>query len=357
MQGMNYLEVSRRALVENARAVCDYVKVPVIGVVKCDGYGVTVVEAARAWQQGGASMFAVSTPEEAVQLRHAGFREDILLLCPVCDRETAAELADENIILTVTGLSIARLYATLDTPVRCHVAVDTGMGRFGVHWRDITQLEQIYGTENLLFEGLFSHFSKSFEDTFQTTCTQLNRFLHVAGELEKRGFPVGMRHIANSCAALRFPETRLDAVRIGSALVGLLGAQVPVTLQPAARFYAQVIERKCLHPGDTTGYGAYCRIHRDTEVAVVCVGSRDGFGCTAVPDRLRLRDLLSWLRHTLMDYYRRPGVYYGGRRLGLVGRIGSQFTLFEVTGVELPVGDYVQVDVPQLHHHQSIVFR
>ena len=44
-----YLEISRADLAHNARAVCDYVNVPVIGVVKCDGYGVSGPEAAAAW--------------------------------------------------------------------------------------------------------------------------------------------------------------------------------------------------------------------------------------------------------------------------------------------------------------------
>ncbi len=43
-----YLEINRHDLRENARRVTEAVDCPVIGVVKCDGYGVSAVEAAAA---------------------------------------------------------------------------------------------------------------------------------------------------------------------------------------------------------------------------------------------------------------------------------------------------------------------
>ena len=61
-----YLEISRADLAHNAQAVCSYVNVPVIGVVKCDGYGVSGPEAAAAWVSAGVTTLAVSDPAEAL---------------------------------------------------------------------------------------------------------------------------------------------------------------------------------------------------------------------------------------------------------------------------------------------------
>lgn len=57
---------------------------------------------------------------------------------------------------------------------------------------------------------------------------QLDRFPGVTEELKAAGYPVGLRHIANSCAALRFLKTRLDAVRVGNqyALIDAAGADI-----------------------------------------------------------------------------------------------------------------------------------
>ena len=106
----NFLEVRRDILRQNAQTVVDAVKVPVIAVLKFDGCFIGIEEAAKAWQSAGVTMFAVSESWEALQLRQAGFAEDILLLAPVADEKTAKELAEQNIILTVTSLDNARFY-------------------------------------------------------------------------------------------------------------------------------------------------------------------------------------------------------------------------------------------------------
>ena len=106
----NYMQISRQVLEQNAKTVVDYVKVPVIGVVKYDGCGVGIEEAARAWQKAGVGMFAVSESREAFALRQAGFAEDILLMAPVADAEELEELLARNIILTISDLENARFY-------------------------------------------------------------------------------------------------------------------------------------------------------------------------------------------------------------------------------------------------------
>ena len=103
----NYLEISRSALRRNAAAVREAVQVPIIGIIKCNGYGVTIYEAAAAWQAAGINMFGVSRPEEALELRRFGFREDILLLCPVADAQTLTEMLENNVILTVSSFNNA----------------------------------------------------------------------------------------------------------------------------------------------------------------------------------------------------------------------------------------------------------
>lgn len=355
----NYLEISTQALARNARTVVDHVGVPVIGVVKFDGYGVTLPVAARAWQEAGVTMFAVSESWEALALREAGFAEDILLLAPVADAGMLGKLLANHIILTVTDLENARFYSEKrgDSTVRVHVKVDTGMGRFGVRWTDTVQLKAIYQVEGLQFEGIFSHFAKSFEKQYKLTKLQLERFLGTVRAVTEAGFQVGLRHIANSCAALRFPETRLDAVRVGSALVGALIAPVPVMLEPVHTFKAQVVTRKELQKGDTMGYASVCKAKRPMTAIVVAIGQDHGFGMTGAPDPFPLLDFAVYLYHLLQRYLRPPCVTVGDKKLKLIGRAGSQYTLFDATGVEVQPGEYVTARVPLLHCGSRREFR
>lgn len=351
-----YLEISRADLAFNAKTVAGYVGVPVIGVVKCDGYGVSSVEAARAWISAGVTMLAVSDPGEALVLRQAGFTQDILVLAPVAEPALLEALLDAGIILTVSGSDCARRYARYGEgrPVRVHVAVDTGMGRFGTRWTDTAELLAVYRTEGLTFEGIFSHFSASFESGREKTMTQLNRFLSSISTLEKEGVTVGIRHIANSCAALRFPETRLDAVRSGSALVGRLLASIPVQLKRVGVFKANVVDRRTLRAGDTTGYGSICTVKRDTEVAVVSIGRYNGYGLVKRPERLRPFDLLRAVKQAVSLSRTPPTVNYQGKALSVIGRVGTQYTLVETGGTDIAPGSVVTTDAdvffPHTHH-------
>ncbi len=349
----NYMEISIQALRDNAQTVVQTVGVPVIGVVKFDGYGVSLEEAAKAWQSAGATMFAVSESWEALSLRQAGFTEDILLLAPVADPQMLAELLEKEIMLTVSDAENAKFYLMNKgtQPLRVHVKVDTGMGRFGVRWTDNRQLQEIYALEGLQIQGIFSHFAKSFEKEYKLTKLQLDRFLHAVQAVEKAGFAPGMRHIANSCAALCFPETRLDAVRAGSALVGALIAPVPVKLKPVHTCKAQVVSLKELQKGDTMGYAARCTVKRNTTAAVVAIGQSHGFGLMGKPDPYPLLDLIVYLRDLLTGYKKQPVAKKGIQRLPLIGRVGSQYTLFDATGTDVKPGDYVDVPVPLLRYN------
>ena len=346
-----YLEISRDDLRSNAKAVVDHVDVPVIGVVKCDGYGVSSAEAAAAWVSAGVATLAVSDPAEAFALRDAGFTEqDILLLAPVADPELLNALVDANIILTVSGPACARFYTDGrgGRAVRAHVAVDTGMGRFGTRWTDIDELLEVYHIEGISFEGIFSHFSVAFESGSTNTMRQLERFRSTLSALESQGINVGTRHIANSCAALRFPETWLDAVRVGSALVGRLPVSVPVELKKVGQFKAFVVDRRTLKKGDTTGYASICSMKEDTEVAVVAIGRHNGFGLVKSPERLRPLDMLRAVKQAIGQCRRPSVVRYDGKALKVIGRIGTQYTLVETGGTDIAPGSVVTADVDML---------
>lgn len=354
----SYLEVSLGALRENAKAIVEYVQVPVIGVVKCDGYGMSLEAAARAWVEAGAFMLGVSTPREALHLRRTGFDQPMLLMAPVADEGLFTQLLELDVVFTLSSPENAQNYLRWSEgkPVRVHVAVDTGMGRFGIPWENTQALKELYAQKGFSFEGIFSHFAKAFEGAYTITKTQLERFLQVTEALRAAGCPIGIRHIANSNAALRFPQTRLDAVRVGSALTGRLFPKPPIPLRPAARYLAQVVECKTLQKGDTTGYAAVCRVQKTTRAAIVAVGSENGYGYVGGPDNYLLRDMVYYFRELFRLSRKLPGVTYQGKRLPLVGRVGNQYTLFDASGTDIHPGDYVEAQVPAVIPRTNLVF-
>ena len=347
--GLNYILVDTRCLYENARACILKVDVPVIAVVKMDGYGVGIEVAAKAWKDAGATMFAVSECWEAEALRKAGYTEDILLMAPVGDKVTLEKMLENNIILTASNWENATFYKKYrgQHTVRVHVKVDAGMGRFGFRWND-PQVADVYGMEGLQVEGIYSHFTKSFEKKYDLTGKQLARFLLAVKAVEDAGYQPGMRHMANSCAALRFPQTRLDAVRIGSGLVGALLAPVDMWLQSVHSFIATVVDIKELKKGDTLGYTSVCRVKKDTRAAVVAVGFSHGYGMIGAPDPYPIRDFASYLYHLWQRWRNPPGARWRGQAMKLIGRVGSQYTLFDIGQMDVKPGDKVVLKVNML---------
>ena len=344
-----YLEISRADLAHNARAVCDYVNVPVIGVVKCDGYGVSGPEAAAAWVSAGVTTLAVSDPAEALALRCAGFTDlDILLLAPVADGELLDALLDAGVILTVSGPACARFYAQRqgERPARVHVAVDTGMGRFGFLPQDVTEAAALLKSlPSMRVEGVFTHFANAADEAL--TRRQYQRFQEGAALLERAGIETGLRHVCASSAFLRYPEMQLDAVRLGSALLGRLSVPDPLGLEKIGWLETQVMELKDLPSGWKVGYAGAYRTKRPTRLALLPTGYTSGVGVTEESNALRLRDRVYRLLRTGRALLRSNGLtgLVNGRRCPVRGVVGATQLALDVTDVPCAVGDTVRLEV------------
>ena len=343
-----WLSVSASDLRYNAKTAIEYVNVPVIAVVKCNGYGMTTEYAARAWYDCGVRFFAVAEPNEAEELRELGYDDvEILLMSPVADVETLNSMLDCNVILTVTSAEKARFYVENSNgkKIRSHVKVDTGMGRFGVRYDEFESLKAIYDVDGIDYCGIFSHFALSFEPTYNKTKIQFEKFQKALKYLADNNINVGTRHIANSCAAIRFPETRLDAVRLGSALIGRLMRPTDLPLKRVGEFKARVIDIRTLKTGDTTGYAMIAKAKKDTRCAVVAAGFRHGFGMELTDDRMRFADLLRNIRRCLRKFKKPEIMYWNGKPLKVVGRIGNQSALVDISNYDVKSGDILTANV------------
>jgi alanine racemase len=104
---------------------------------------------------------------------------------------------------------------------------------------------------------------------------QIARFASVASR-----FAGVTRHLANSAATLRFPESHFDAVRCGIALYGLspFGDDPQLHgLEPVLTWRSHVALAKTLAPGESTGYSRRFVAERVTRIGLVPVGYADGF--------------------------------------------------------------------------------
>jgi alanine racemase len=88
------------------------------------------------------------------------------------------------------------------------------------------------------------------------------------------------RHLANSAAALRLPDTRFDAARCGIALYGISPFNADPAaegLRPALSWRSRLAQTRLLQPGESTGYGRRFVAERPTWIGTVPLGYADGF--------------------------------------------------------------------------------
>jgi alanine racemase len=226
-------------------------------VVKADGYGHGAVDVGAAALGEGALALCVATVGEALPLRREFPGVRILVMGPSSGREIA-QAREADLDLTVTDDAIPE-------GVRVHVKLDTGMGRWGLSELPALPVEVV---------GLMSHLATADSDP-ELARAQVERF-----EAATADFPNLIRHVANSAAALRLPESHLDAARCGIAIYGLspFGEDPGADgLEPALRWDSHLAQVRMLESGESTGYGRGFVAEGPTWIGIVPVGYADGF--------------------------------------------------------------------------------
>jgi alanine racemase len=226
-------------------------------VVKADGYGHGAADVARAALEGGATALCVASVAEALELRTVLPVARIIVLGPAAD--------DELRLAVAANLELVAADGRVPEGVPVHLKLDTGMGRWGLS-------ELAAAARNVV--GLMSHLASSEGDPAFTKL-QIARFREATVGLE------GLtRHLANSAAALAYPESRFDSARCGIALYGISpwGADASARgLVPAMRWESQLALVKQLASGESTGYGRMFVADKPTWIGIVPVGYADGF--------------------------------------------------------------------------------
>jgi alanine racemase len=227
-------------------------------VVKANGYGHGMLDAAAAALGAGATGVCVATIPEGLALRDELRLERILVLGPASSSREVAQARD-------AGLELAISHAEIPEGVRVHLKLDTGMGRYGLSELPAPPVEVV---------GLMTHLATADSD-LDFARAQLARF-----DAATRPYAHLTRHAANSAATLRLPESHFDAVRCGIAVYGLSPFNADPAddgLEPVLSWQSFLAQVKQLQPGESAGYGRRFIAGEPTWIGIVPVGYGDGF--------------------------------------------------------------------------------
>ena len=289
---MNFTDVKKTRAIINLDAIAHNYRLAkevcgnkrICAIIKADAYGHGAAPVAKRLEQEGCDFFATATVDEALRLRESEVKGTVLILGYVldCYLENAISNGISLAVDTYEHLeSIVK--AAEGRTVKVHIKLDTGMNRTGFPAKDDELCEELKkvvslfeNNENLVLEGLFSHFAVADDDDGEAfSDVQYARFLSTAEKLEKLGIVPEIKHICNSAGLRKFSDKMgLDAVRCGISLYGCETAGLDY--KPAMDFVTTVVNVHTMKKGEQVGYGLAYTAPKDMKIAVIGAGYADG---------------------------------------------------------------------------------
>ena len=260
----------------------------VMAVVKADGYGHGMLASAQAALDAGAGWLGVAMADEALVLRRSGIDAPILawLLGPGDDWTSVVEAGVDVGVYAEWGLARAAAAGqAAGRPARVHLKVDSGLGRGGAQPADwptlVTAAAKAQADATVEVVGVWSHLAYADEPSNPTIEVQRRVFEEAIEVATRAGLKPSVRHLANSAATLRLPQTHYDLVRPGIAVYGLspgpdVGRAGDLGLTPAMTLTTQVALAKQVPAGHGVSYGHQYVTGRETTLALVPLGYADG---------------------------------------------------------------------------------
>lgn len=295
----------------------------IICVVKANGYGhgaaILAKELTKLEYVYG---FAVATSEEAFELRENNIDKPILIL-GYTFKEDYERLINENISLTVFTddmlNEIANVANKINKKAKVHVKLDTGMSRIGIRPNEdgVNFVKKVVSSNNIDFEGIFTHFARADELDKTKANEQLNKYSNFVKMVEAEGINIPVKHCSNSAGIIEMKDANYDVVRAGITLYGLWPSNEVrkdiIDLYPVMSLKSSIVYIKELETGREISYGGTYVTDKPRKIATVSAGYADG-----VPRGLSNKGFV--LCH--------------GKKAPIVGRVCMDQFMIDVTDIE-----------------------
>jgi alanine racemase len=221
---------------------------------------------------------AVAFADEGVELRKKGITMPIVVLNADADSfllMTTYRLEPEIYNLTSLHAFAEAVGRAGESDYPIHLKIDSGMHRLGFSMEDVEELKrELERLRNVVtVRTIFSHLATAdMPEEEDFVHTQQQTFKEVS-EAIMEGLPyTPLRHLNNSAAIERYPDSHYDMCRLGIGLYGV-GAK---GAKPIARLTTRIVQVKTLSKGETVGYGRAGVIEHTTQVATIPIGYADG---------------------------------------------------------------------------------
>lgn len=261
-------------------------------VVKANAYGHGFYAASRL--EGEVDYFGVAKASEGKILRELGVKCPILVMS--YNREESALMCEYSLI---GGVDSPENLVGLES---VHIAVDTGMNRFGV--KNLSELDILLSmAKDTRILGVFSHIYHNAVTLINSQYERLTPFV----ERVRAYNPEAIVHIGSS-GSYDYPYVYSDMVRIGRA-----------AYEGACTVVTNILSVKDLDRGESVGYGGEFVADKRMRIAVVEGGYADGI------DRRNSGGYVSVL----------------GKRCKIIGAVSMDSFMIDLSDTDAKTGDEV----------------
>jgi alanine racemase len=323
----SWLEIDLDKLTHNLDQLRKHVKVPIMAVVKNNAYGHGLIPVTAHLETQGVEWCMVAKLYEAVKIREAGLKLNILNMDVLFTPEQYREVVELGITQTIytreDADKLAEATERLGKKARVFIKVDTGLNRIGVRHSEAAKLiEYVHDLEYVDVLGIFSTFQQNPEMDKE----MLEKLLAVDAELRAKGINVPIRSMASTDATFHNPDGWLDMVRPGMSLYGVYpekkDLKAPVDLKQVLSLKARIEYVKTVERGEgVTYWGKYIAPKR-MRIGTIHAGFYDG-----IP-----RELAN-VGRILVD----------GRYKSSLGSVSLNHILVDLEGVEAMKGTEVEI--------------
>jgi len=265
-------------------------------VVKGNAYGHGIKEFVPMAEECGLNHFSVYSADEALEVfKHSKKNPKIMIMGMVegDELEWAINKGVEFYVFDIDRIQQAVMYASRQKQkAKIHIEIETGMNRTGFSGEYLRKVFNIIrANQNVLsVEGICTHFAGAESiANYVRIQKQLRTFNKIYKWFVKNGITPKLRHTACSAAAMSYPKSRMDLVRIGimqygfwssrETFIGYVNGQKE-KLDPLKRvicWKSKVMSTKSVKTGEFIGYGTSYLAQRDMKIATIPVGYAHGF--------------------------------------------------------------------------------
>lgn len=331
----SYIELSEVAIKDNVTFIKNLLgkDVTFSSVVKGNAYGHGIEHYCPLAFKSGVKHFSVFSANEALNVTKAlaNHKFGLMIMGNIDNDELAWAILND---IEFYVFEQDRLDAAIETAKKIgkkaliHIELETGMNRTGFRLKQMASiLKKVEANlQHLDVLGICTHLAGAENiANYKRIKDQYNRFKRYEKKIDAMPWLKAKKHMASSSATIRYPNTRMDLVRIGILQYGFFPTQEIYVhyvtkykksddpLKRILSWKSRVMDVKDVKAGEFVGYGTSYLTNQQTRIAFLPIGYSDGYS----------RSLSN-----------QGKVLIHGVRLDVIGTVNMSMLAVDITGVD-----------------------